>query len=113
MPAAHPAPLEAPGCDSAEVFALAVVGQSMAPEFNDGEVIIIEPEGLARDGSYVVARHQGDWLFRQLIGHDGAWWLHPLNPAWPDLPLASLADVRGVVIQKAVPGRRRASRRYV
>jgi len=41
------------------------------------------------------------------------WALHALNPAWPDLPLAGLADVRGVVIQKATPGRRRSLRHYI
>lgn len=85
----------------------------MAPEFNEGEIIVIEPEGLARDGSYVLAWHADEWIFRQLRGGPGAWRLHALNPAYPDAALASLEAVRGVVIQKAVPGRRRASRRYV
>jgi hypothetical protein len=31
----------------------------------------------------------------------------------PDLPLAGLEAVHGVVIQKAVPGRRRLSKFYV
>jgi len=42
--------------------------------------------------------------------------LHALNPARPDLadlPLPDLAAVRGVIIQKAVPGRRRLSKFYV
>jgi SOS-response transcriptional repressor LexA len=110
---ADPARIEPSGCESAEAFALQVIGQSMAPEFNEGEVIVIEPEGLARDGSFVLALHRGEFIFRQLRAHGAGWCLHPLNPAWPDLPLASLDDVRGVVIQKALPGRRRASQRYV
>ena len=99
--------------EGAEPFVLRVIGQSMAPEFADGEIIVIEPEGLARDGSFVLALHEGGWIFRQLCGAPGAWRLHALNPAWPDLELADLAAVRGVVIQKALPGRRRASKRYV
>ena len=39
--------------------------------------------------------------------------LQPLNPAYPATPLPDLAALRGVVIQKALPGRRRASKRYV
>jgi DNA polymerase V len=105
--------IEPSTCDSAEAFALRVIGQSMAPEFNEGEIIIIEPEGLAQDGSYVLALHEGEYIFRQLRADGPAWRLHALNPAWPDLALASLADVQGVVIQKALPGRRRASKRYV
>ena len=42
-------------CSSAEPFALMVLGDSMEPEFVEGEVILIEPEGLATDGSYVLA----------------------------------------------------------
>jgi SOS-response transcriptional repressor LexA len=100
-------------CSRAEVFALRVLGHSMAPEFLEGDIVIVEPEGLARDGSFVIARHAGEWTFRQLCRRGDAWCLHALDPAWPDLPLVDLGTVRGVVIQKAVPGRRRAARRYI
>ncbi|NWG73448.1 MAG: S24 family peptidase [Rubrivivax sp.] len=105
----------APGgdCGGGESFALRVIGHSMAPEFNDGEIVIVEPEGLARDGSFVLALHDGEWIFRQLRGDGTRWWLHALDPAWPDLPIPDLSAVRGVIIQKALPGRRRASKRYV
>jgi SOS-response transcriptional repressor LexA len=102
-------------CDGGEVFALRVIGQSMAPEFDEGHIIIVEPDGAVRDGSYVLARHEGDYLFRQIVATPkGGWCLHPLNPAWPDLPLPEgLAAVRGVIIQRAVPGRRRLTRHYL
>lgn len=99
-------------CGDAEPFALRVIGQSMAPEFAEGEVIVVEPDGAVRDGVYVVALAQGEWTLRQLIAREGRWWLHPCNPAWPDAPLDDLAAVRGVVIQATVPGRRRLTRRY-
>ncbi|MEO8102443.1 MAG: S24 family peptidase [Betaproteobacteria bacterium] len=100
-------------CGGGESFALMVHGESMAPEFRHGEIIIIEPEGLATDGSYVLARHNEEWTFRQLVRAGQGWCLHALNPAFPDQPLANLSSVKGVIIQKALPGRRRASRRYV
>lgn len=101
-------------CSGGESFALRVIGHSMAPEFNDGEIIVVEPDGAVRDGSYVLAQHDGEWIFRQLCDDGGGRWrLHALDPAWPDLPLADLSAVRGVIIQKALPGRRRASKRYV
>ncbi len=100
-------------CGGAEPFALQVHGQSMAPEFAEGEVIVIEPDGALHDGAFVVALSQGDWTLRQLVSRAGRWWLHALNPAWPDAPLDDLGAVRGVVIQAAVPGRRRLTRRYV
>lgn len=101
------------GCSGGEAFALRVIGHSMTPEFSEGEIILIEPDGALRDGSYVLASHDDEWIFRQLVRRDGQWWLHPLNPAWPDLALPDLAAVHGVVIQAAVPGRRRLTRRYV
>jgi len=100
-------------CSGAESFALMVLGDSMAPEFVEGEVIVVEPEGLARDGSFVIAQVNGEWTFRQLVTADGAWALRALNPAYPATPLPDLAAVRGVVIQKSRPGRRRALKRYV
>jgi len=100
-------------CSGGESFALRVLGHSMASEFGDGDIIVVEPDGLARDGSFVLALHEGEWIFRQLRGDGQRWWLHALNPAWPDLALPDLSAVRGVIIQKALPGRRRAAKRYV
>jgi len=100
-------------CSTAESFALMVLGDSMLPEFEDGDVVIIEPEGLAQEGSFVLAYLHDEWIFRQLVRNGGQWLLHPFNPAYPDLPIASLEAVRGVIIQKSKPGRRRAMKRYV
>ena len=104
-----------PDCAGGESFALMVLGHSMAPEFLEGEIIIIEPDGLAQDGSYVLAWLAEEWTFRQLLRAGTGWVLHPLNPTFSDVALESdgLAAVRGVIIQKALPGRRRASKRYV
>lgn len=104
-------------CSGSDTFALRVIGTSMEPEFSEGEIILIEPDGLLQDGSYVLAEHRGEWIFRQLCKDRGAtgdaWRLHALNPAFADIALADLSAVRGVIIQKALPGRRRASKRYV
>ena len=108
-PTAHDA---VPDCGGGESFALMVIGHSMAPEFLEGEIIIIEPAGLATHGSYVLAWHHDEWTFRQLLQDGPHWVLHPLNPAFSDVPLADLNAVRGVIIQKALPGRRRASKHY-
>lgn len=115
QPAGTPAPDAAGGaCEGAESFALRVIGHSMAPEFAEGEIIIVEPGGLLRDGSYVLARHGGGFILRQLCRRGDGWALHALDPAFADIALdEGLAAVRGVVIQKAVPGRRRAGKRYV
>lgn len=100
-------------CSGAEPFALRVLGQSMAPEFEEGEIIVIEPDGALHDGSFVLAQSGGEWIFRQLRRHGEGWQLAALNAAFPVLPLADLSAVRGVVIQKARPGRRHASKSYL
>ena len=103
-------------CSGGESFALQVLGNDMAPEFNDGEIIIVEPDGLLKDGSFVLARHGDEWLLRQLRRRADGWALRVLNPAFPErreILLADLSSVHGVVIQKAVPGRRRASKFYI
>jgi DNA polymerase V len=100
-------------CAAAEPFALMVLGDSMEPEFREGEVILIEPEGLATDGSFVLAQLDGEWIFRQLAKQGAGWRLQALNPAYPAADIADLGAVKGVIIQKSQPGRRRASKRYV
>lgn len=100
-------------CAAAEPFALMVLGDSMAPEFVEGEIILIEPEGLATDGSFVLAQLEGEWIFRQLVRHGAAWRLQALNPAFPPADISDLASIKGVIIQKSQPGRRKASKRYV
>lgn len=99
-------------CSGAEAFALLVLGDSMSPEFSEGDVIVIEPEGLATDGSFVLARHADEWIFRQLASDGAAWQLRPLNPAYPTVALPDLAAIRGVIIQKSTPGNRKSTKRY-
>ncbi len=99
-------------CSGAEPFALIVLGDSMAPEFHEGDVIVIEPEGLATDGAYVLAHVDGEWIFRQLRGDGRAWRLVALDARCPEIPIPDLAPVRGVVIQRSRPGRRSQTRHY-
>ena len=101
------------GCSGGESFALRVLGHSMAPEFVEGEIIVIEPDGALRDGCYVLAQVDGEWIFRQLVRVGAGWRLHPLNPAFPDQDLPALTAIHGVIIQKAVPGRRRLNKHYL
>ena len=101
------------GCSGGESFALRVLGDSMAPEFVEGEIIIIEPDGALRDGCFVLAQLCGEWTFRQLRRAGAAWQLHALNPGYADQALADLSAIHGVIIQKAVPGRRRLSKHYL
>lgn len=116
IPAQPAADHEDAGCSGGESFALRVLGDDMAPEFNEGDIIIVEPDGALRDGSFVLAQLRSEWIFRQLARRGEEWCLRALNPARTDLVDLSLPDlsaVQGVVIQKAVPGRRSLTRHYI
>lgn len=109
-PAGEP---ELSACATGEPYALMVLGDSMAPEFSEGEVIVVEPEGHARDGSFVVAWANDEYIFRQLVQHADGWMLKPLNPLYPNIPIDDLSAVKGVVVQKKRPGRRSERKSYV
>ena len=101
-------------CASGEPFALMVLGDSMEPEFVEGDIILIEPEGLATDGSFVLAQIDGEWIFRQLRRSDTGWRLIALKDGYPDVAIGQIREaVKGVIIQKSKPGRRKATKRYV
>ena len=98
------------GCSELEPYALQVTGDSMAPEFWDGCIIIIEPGSAARHGSFVVVEYAGDILFRQLQIENGQRFLKPLNSSYPVLELTGDYNIRGVVVQRT--GRRRAQHKH-
>ncbi|GMQ90319.1 MAG: hypothetical protein BMS9Abin10_0685 [Gammaproteobacteria bacterium] len=98
------------GCAGGEPFALRVLGNSMIPEFEHGTVIIVEPAGVLESGCYVVAQHDNEYLFRQLIIDDHRWLLKPLNRQYPTIEITGLKDIKGRVVQKA--GRNRKERKH-
>jgi len=104
--------LETSACAGAEPYALMVLGDSMQPEFIEGEIIVVEPEGLAKDGSYVVAWVNDEYIFRQIVQHPEGWMLKPVNPLYPNLPVEDLSCVKGVVIMKKKPGKRSEQKSY-
>ena len=111
------APAEQPAaspCEGREVVALMVLGDSMAPEFVEGEILVIEMKAPAGEGAFVVAEvAEEDFIFRQLVRDEqDGWKLHALNPAYPDRPLPGLASIKGVVVQKKKPGKRKAVKYY-
>lgn len=104
---------EASNCASAEPYALIVLGDSMMPEFEEGEIIVVEPSGLVKDGSYVVAYVNDEYIFRQIVKHAEGWMLKPLNPLYENIPVADVDVAKGVVIMKKRPGKRREQKSYL
>ncbi len=95
-----------------EPFALRVLGDSMAPEFIEGHVIIIEPDGVVQNGSYVFAVYEEEYIFRQLLIENQQYFLKPLNDQYPTLEISSLEAVKGVITQRSGT-RRKEHKNYV
>lgn len=98
------------GCSESEPYALRVLGDSMQPEFNEGVIIIIDPAGAMRDGSYVTAMYNDELIFRQLRIHDDKYFLQPLNDLYDTVEIPGLDAVTGVISQQA--GCRRKDRKH-
>ncbi len=102
--------MESSGCSASEPFALRVLGDSMLPEFAEGVVIIIDPEGTVCDGCYVMAEHKSEYIFRQLRIVDGKYYLQPLNDLYDTVQIAGYNVIQGVISQQA--GRSRKDRKF-
>jgi DNA polymerase V len=97
-------------CAELEPYALQVLGESMAPEFPGGSVVVVAPARTASDGAYVVAEVAGAVLLGRYRCDGARRWLEA--PGRPE-PLAEGEDiaVRGVVVELA-PGRGWPRKRY-
>lgn len=68
------------------VFALRVAGDSMEPEFNQGEIIVINPHVDVNPGDYVVVKNgKGEATLKQLKKYGNTFVLHPLNSRYQDM----------------------------
>lgn len=112
MPTGEPA---GSNCDGKEIVALMVLGDSMAPEFTEGEILVIQMGAPATEGAYVIAEvAKEDFIFRQLRRDDnGGWRLVALNWAYPDTPLSGLESIKGVVTHKRNARSRKSVKSYV
>jgi len=99
-------------CSESEPFALRVLGDSMLPEFEEGVIVIIDPEGAIRDGCYVMASVEKEYIFRQLRIVDEKYYLQPLNDLYDTIEIRRLRDIVGVITQKSIPGKRKLRKRY-
>ncbi|NNG12643.1 MAG: S24 family peptidase, partial [Halobacteria archaeon] len=62
------------------------------------------------DGSYVLVRHDNEYIFRQLVYGDGTYRLKALQEGYEIIEMPNLDRVAGVIVQQA--GRRRVDRKH-
>jgi len=104
--------VEATGCSAAEPFALRVLGDMMEPEFEHGCIIVVDPEGRVKDGCFVVANHNDEFYFRQLVIDGERLLLKCMNHAYDEIvELPGLDAIHGVISQKSGV-RRKDRKRY-
>lgn len=99
------------GCSAATPYALRVLGDSMEPEFEDGNIIIVDPGTSAINGSFVVIDYDNDTTLRQFVIEGEQKILRALNKDYPDAVISGAYRVRGVVIQRS-SGRRSSIKHY-
>ena len=102
------------GCSAGEPFALQVIDNSMEPEFKKGNIIIIDPTGLATHGAYVLAMVENGYIFRQLVIEDEKYYIQPLHEDYiHEKRQIELDAVHGVIVQQSGPrGKRSERKRY-
>jgi SOS-response transcriptional repressor LexA len=102
---------------SPKAFALVVRGESMDPEFRDGDKIIIDPEVTPQPGDFVVAKldREDEATFKKYrprgSDKDGAPIIEllPINPDWPTLMIN--AEQPGRIVGTLIEHRRYRPRR--
>jgi len=96
-------PLAAYTTDPA-AFALRVQGDSMEPEFVDGDIIVVSPSVDITSGDYCVFKSNGKAAFKQFKRYEDTVILRPLNSRYPDLVIQGddpdKLEIIGKVVQK-------------
>jgi SOS-response transcriptional repressor LexA len=87
-----------PSCyTKAHTYALRVQGDSMAPDFKQGMILVVEPEMDYFCGDFVIAKNgEDEATFKQYIRDAGKEYLKPLNPQYPIIEMGGYKIV-GVV----------------
>ena len=88
---------------SPAAFALNIVGNDAEPEFNDSDIIVIDPERTARTGDYIVAisAHGSHHLYEMVSIKDGGQFYRPLDRQAPMQAIKQKKfTVIGVVVAK-------------
>lgn len=89
--------VEAPRNIHPRAYALRIVGNSMAPEFLPGTIIIVEPEVDWWSGSYVIVKNgDNEVVLRRIVRDMGGWTLEAINPDYKPQPLGSYRVIGAV-----------------
>ena len=99
-------------CKTKEPFVLRVVGDSMAPEFEAGSIIIIDPEKTVLHGDYAVAQVADLLQLGKLSISDGVLQFATTSNECSDTVVIGYKDILGRVVKRTDP-RRRSNKEYI
>ena len=75
-------------------FVIPIKGDSMEPDYHDGDLVFIQTSVDLSDGVIGVFNYNGDAYIKQLIIDEDQAYLHSLNPAYKDMPITPDTDFR-------------------
>ena len=75
-------------------FVIPIKGDSMEPDYQDGDLIFIQTSVDLNDGVIGVFNYNGEAYIKQLVIDTEQSYLHSLNPAYKDMPITPDTDFR-------------------
>ena len=75
-------------------FVIPIKGDSMEPDYHDGDLVFIQTSVDLNDGVIGVFNYDGDAYIKQLVIDKEQAYLHSLNPAYKDMPITPETDFR-------------------
>ncbi len=83
-------------------FALRVIGDSMEPEFKEGDIVIVSPNSEPVTGDFVIAKVAGEVTFKQLHIYLNKLVLKPLNDAYEPIEIERMDGLEVRIIGKVI-----------
>ena len=75
-------------------FVIPIKGDSMEPDYRDGDLVFIQTSVDLNDGVIGVFNYNGDAYIKQLVIDEDQAYLHSLNPAYKNMPITPETDFR-------------------
>lgn len=75
-------------------FVIPIKGDSMEPDYHDGDLVFIQTSVDLNDGVIGVFNYNGDAYIKQLVIDKEQAYLHSLNPLYKDMPITPETDFR-------------------
>ena len=75
-------------------FVIPIKGDSMEPDYHDGDLVFIQTSVDLNNGVIGVFNYNGDAYIKQLVIDKDQAYLHSLNPVYKDMPITPETDFR-------------------